>query len=286
MGENARREIHEQLYRPVYKPGTHLADSAETEGRKRALLKDQDGKLQGPPELIPVDPEVIVVEQEPLIPLETKIEIGLQLWSDAKDLIGIGKEAWMRHKYYKEKEKEREHQKALRELELKNAQEKKEAIQRQLELEQLKAKEREAEERRQQEEGLTQEQKQVLFFSNALCVANEEFEKDMTKEEACQKVISAFLHLIMCLKDIQDVKKARIVDDETGEMIPGTEWFCSLPWGVFLQNVNNLLVAHPEWLKQSQVLMLSEAFGREFIVSGKYEPMTAQELESCLVRIA
>lgn len=292
MKDKNGNELSDELYRVVKKPGTDLANSRETEGRKRALLQDEDGGMKGPPELVQVEPEVVekrvviekpvyrtrVVEKKPSILGQVVSEFAPELPGLARDAIGFFRE----QKAVKEREEQRKFYIQQKEEQRKNLALQKEILDKQIELEKIKEQQRIAEEERQKYEMLTAEQKQVFNLSKALNEADYGFEQDMTKDEACRSLVRAFLHFVMFLKEIQNVKNARIIDDETGEAIEGTEWIISLPWSQFLQDFNLLLKANPGWLKKYDVMMLSDTFDREIIVDGVYQPITATEFQSCL----
>lgn len=297
MKDKNGNEISDELYRVVKKPGTDLANSRETEGRKRALLQDEDGGMKGPPELVQVEPEVVekrvviekpvyrtrVVEKKPSILGQVVSEFAPELPGLARDAIGFFRE----QKAAKEREEQRRFYIQQREEQRKNLALQKEILDKQIELEKIKEQQRIAEEEKQKYERLTEEQKQVFNLSKALNEAYCGFEQDMTKDEACRSLVRAFLHFVMFIKEINTVKNARIIiDEETGKAIDGTEWIISLPWGQFLQDFNMLLKANPGWLEKYHVMMLSDAFGREIVVDGVYQPITAAEFQSCLVKIA
>lgn len=292
MKDKNGNQLSDEVYRVVKKPGTDLANSRETEGRKRALLQDEDGGMKGPPELVQVEPEVVekrVVVEKPVYRtrvVEKKPSflgfLGRELVSQvAPEIPAIAQELWEEHKATKAREERR----AALEEQRRIAALRRDAAEKELELERLREQQRIAEEERQKYEQLTDEQKQVISLSKALNDAYRGFEQDMTKDEACRSLIRAFLHFVMFLKEIQNVKNARIIDDETGEMIAGAEWTASLPWGQFLQDFNLLLKANPGGLEKYHVMMLSDAFGREIIIDGVYQPITASEFEGCLRRI-
>lgn len=290
MKDKNGNELSDEVYRVVKKPGTDLANSRETEGRKRALLQDEDGGMKGPPELVEVEPEIRertivrtrVIEKKPSFLGQIGRDFASQALQEApgivRDVIGAVRE----HNAAKEREEQRRFYAQQREEQRKNLALQKEILDKQIELEKIKEQQRIAEEERQKYDRLTAEQKQVFNLSKALNDAYYGFEQDMTKDEACRSLVRAFLHFVMFLKEIQNVKNARIIDDETGEAIEGTEWIISLPWGQFLQDFNLLLKANPGWLKKYDVMMLSDAFDREIIVDGVYQPITATEFQNCL----
>jgi len=199
----------------------------------------------------------------------------------AQDAIGLYKQ----HKAEQEREKQRRFYAQQREARHKELELRKELLDKQLELEKMEEQKRQAEEEKRKYEQLTEEQKQIINLSQALNEAYYGFERDMTKDEACRSLVRAFLHFVMFFKEIQNVKSACIVDDETGEVIDGIEWIISLPWGQFLQDFNMLLKANPGWLEKYHVMMLSEVFGKEIIIDGAYQPITADEFQKCLVKI-
>ena len=283
MSAKKKGKLSEQTYKVVEKEGTHLPDSSETKGRKRALLIDDKGGMQGPPELVPVEPEVIerTVVQTRYVKNEPSLagQVGKYLVSryapkvEAK-VEGVVSELWDEYKA----EKAREKQKEIAAL-------KRDALEKELELERLRAQKREAEEKKQREAKLSNDQRQIINLARTLSEAHNGFIRDMTKDEACKSLVRAFFYFVMFVMEIQNVQQARIRDEETGDYIDGAEWFAALPWGEFLQDFNLLLKANPSWLKGSQALILSEAFGRDVIVGDEYVPITGAELTSCLRRI-
>ena len=292
MNDKNGNQLSDEVYRVVKKPGTDLANSRETEGRKRALLQDEDGGMKGPPELVQVEPEVVekrVVVEKPVY--RTRIVekkpsllgfLGREVVSQvAPEIPAIAQELWEEHKVTKARKERR----AVLEEQRRIAAIRRDAAEKQLELERLKEKEREAEEKRQREAKLTNDQRQIISLATTLSEAHKGFIQDMTKDEACRSLIRAFVYFVMFIMEIQNVQQARIVDEETGEYIEGTEWIISLPWGEFLQHFNSLLKANPDMLQKSHAILLSDAFGREIISEGKYIPITAQELTGCLRKI-
>ena len=247
---------------------------------------DENGGMKGPPELVPVEPEIRertviqtrIVEKEPSF----LGFLGRELVSQVSpEIPAIAQELWEEHKATKARKERREALEEQRRI----AALQRDAAEKQLELERLKAKEREAEEKRQREAKLTNDQRQIISLAKTLNEAHNGFIRDMTKDEACKSLVRAFIYFVMFIMEIQNVQQARIRDEETGDYIDGAEWFAALPWGEFLQDFNLLLKANPSWLKGSQALILSEAFGRDVIVEGEYVPITGAELTSCLRRI-
>ena len=286
MGEKDNMELSEEVYRVVKKPGTSLADSAETEGRKRALLQDENKKMKGPPELVRVEPEIRerIIERTRIVEKKPSFLgfLGREVVSQvAPELPAIAQELWQEHKAAKAREEHRIAQERQREI----AALRRDAAEKELELERLRIQEREAEEKRQKEAMLSPEQKHIISLSSSLEVAYSEYQRDITKEEACKSLTRAFIYFIMGIKELQNVKGARIVDEETGELVYGAEVLNNIAWSELLQHVNMLLKANPSWLSKTQTLMLSETFGREFILNGSYIPLRANELQECLVSI-
>ena len=286
MGDKKKEKLSKQVFRYVEKEGTHLSNSAETKGRKRALLIDDKGGMKGPPELVPVEPEIRertivktrIIEKKPSLMERVGQDLAEQVISDlpevALGVIGLVQE----HKAAKEREEQRQYNIRMQQLRIEN-------LEKERELEELRQRQREQEQREKELAAIPQERKQVMSMASVLNTAYDGFVEDMTKDEACKTLISAFIHLIMGIKEIQKLQHARIIDNDSREAIVGTDWLRTLPAGEILQSVNMLLKANPTWLEKYQVVMLSDIFGRDIISEGEYVPITGDELTECFLSV-
>ena len=286
MSADNNSKLSNKTYKAVMKPGTRLADSKETDGLKRAILLDENGNLKGPPELVPVEPEVIektvyqpvIVEKKPSIIGKVVSYIAPEAPDIIRDVVHVYKDTKARKQQKEIADARRAEALARRDAYLA----KKEATAKELELEQFRAQQRAEEERRRKEAALSVEQRQIISHTKDLNEAYCNFLRDITKEEASRVLIRAMVNFV---SEINEVKYTRVVDAETGEYVYGAEIIQEIPWTEILQNVNALLNANPNWLSRTQIALLSETFGREFITDGIYKPLRASELQSCLTAI-
>ena len=106
---------------------------------------------------------------------------------------------------------------------------------------------------------------------------------DMTSEEAQKKLFEAFVFQYLCMKNLNELAHARIVD-VAGNVVEGREVVAKLSNPKVVQSINQLLACNPSLLNEWQAKALSDALGRELIRDEHFIPIRRSELIAPFVR--
>ena len=100
---------------------------------------------------------------------------------------------------------------------------------------------------------------------------------DMASEEAQRKLFEAFVFQYLCMKNLNELSHARIID-MSGNIIEGRDVIAKLSNPDVVSNINRLLVSNPSLLNEWQAKALGDALGRELVQDEHFIPIRQNEL--------
>ena len=129
---------------------------------------------------------------------------------------------------------------------------------------------------------VTQTQQPVLLPAD-FDEAYQNYTIDMTSEEAQKKLFEAFVFQYLCMKNLNELAHARIIDT-AGNVVEGREVVTKLSNPNVVQSINKLLASNPSLLCEWQAKALSDALGRELIQDECFIPIRRSELLAPFIR--
>ena len=257
----------EDLYRPVYKEGTHLAPSKGIEGAVRgSLLDNERNQIAGQAEWIKVDEseygydesynfhefaqtkELSPEDQELVQLLGAAIAAGT-VWVLSEVVAPRVKFWWQEKAAPVVREKWR-------------------AVKRKNSKRNLKEKSVQISEVADTTESVSG------MISQELDNAYEKYIYDMTSEEAKRELMDIFILSVILTSKIRKLSYARITKygDTTGEHIEGQEIIQKLSSPEYIASINQILENNPLLLKE-KLATLSEILGCRIVIDGQYVPI-------------
>ncbi len=122
----------------------------------------------------------------------------------------------------------------------------------------------------------TQEQSPVVLPAD-FDGAYHDYTVDMTSEQAQKKLFEAFVFQYLCMKNLNELAHARIVDT-AGNVIEGRTVVAKLSNPDVVRSINSLLASNPALLNEWQAKALSDALGRELVQDACFIPIQRREL--------
>lgn len=122
-----------------------------------------------------------------------------------------------------------------------------------------------------------------LALANQIEKAEQEYRKNMTSQEAREKLIAIFLTTAKLSQEINNLANAEI-KDEAEALMRKTGWenvTGALSKDSLIEGVNNILEL-PEALSDEQLVQLQKLLGRELYQFGNYEPVSKEEIQTLL----
>lgn len=275
-----QRRQSEDLYRPVYKEGTHLAPSKNTEGAVRgSLLDNEKNQVAGQAEWIKVD-ESEYGYDEPYDYQEPRLEKGLS--PEAQELAQLVGEAiaagttWVLSEFVAPRVKFWWKEKvapAMREK-----------------WDDVKSKKKFKKTRKGrpvQSTEIAATSKTVSgMISQELDEAYEKYVHDMTSEESQHELMDIFILSVILAAKIRKLSNAHIVKDggPQGEYIEGQEIIQKLSAPKYVASINQILENNTLLLEEKSVT-LSEILGRSIVLNCLYVPIESNQLREKLMAL-
>lgn len=266
------------LYRPVYKEGTHLAPSKDTEGAVRgSLLNNETNQIAGQAEWVKVD-ESEYGYDEPYDYQESRRE--KELSPEAQELAQLFGEAiaagtiWVLSEVVAPRVKFWWQEKAapvMREM-----------------WDDVKSKKKLKKTR----EGKPAQSTEIAATSKTVSgmvsqgfdEAYEKYMHDMTSKEAQRELIDIFILSVMLTAKIRKLSTARIIKDggAPGEYIEGQDIILKLSEPKYVASINQILENNPLLLEEKSAT-LSEILGRSIVLNCQYIPIESNQFREKLM---
>lgn len=271
-----KSKYDEDLYRPVYKKGSHLAASKNTKGAYRGTTLDDDtNKIDGQAEWIKVDPseyeddefyynqdyqaeQELSPEQQEWVKLLSEIAILL-----IDEVIAPRAKAWWQDKVLP----------AVKEM-WGNTKKKKRSKMSQKRVPV-------------QSTGIavtTTSNTVPKMFLHELDDAHEKYLCDMTSEEAQRELLDIFILSAIIAAKIRRLSNARIKNDggSPGKYIEGKEIIQKLSDPTFINSINKIIEKNPMLLQEKSTI-LSEILGRSIVLEGQYISIESTQIKEQLM---
>lgn len=266
------------IYRPVYKKGTHLASSKNTEGAVRgALLDNQTNQIAGQAEWIKVD-ESEYGYDEPYDYQELQLE--KELSSEDQELAQLVGEAmaagtiWVLSEVVAPRVKFWWQEKVAPAMRAK--------------WEGVKIKKKSKKTRKgnpAQSTEITTNSKTVTgMVSHELDEAYEKYVYDMSCVEAQRELLDIFILSFMLTAKIRRFSYAHIIKDSgaPGEYIDGQEIIQKLSTPEYVASINQILESNRLLLEEKSPT-LSEILGCSIVLNGQYVPIESTQVREKLM---
>ncbi|WML33413.1 hypothetical protein [Clostridium sp. OS1-26] len=266
------------LYRPVYKEGTHLAPSKDTEGAVRgSLLDNETNQIAGQAEWVKVDESEYGYDehydyQEPRREKELSPE-AQELAQLVGEAIAAGT-IWVLSEVVAPRVKFWWQEKAAPAIREK--------------WDDVKSKKKFKKTRKVrpvQSSEIAATSKTVSgMVSQELDEAYEKYAHDMTSEEAQRELMDIFILSVMLTAKIRKLSNARIIKNggAHGEYIEGQEIIQKLSAPEYVASINQILENNPLLLEEKSAT-LSEILGRSIVLNGQYVPIESTQIREKLM---
>lgn len=273
-----QRRQSRDLYRPIYKEGTHLAPSKDTEGAVRGSLLDNDtNQIAGQAEWVKVDESEYGYDesydyQEPRLEKELSPEAQetAQLLGEAiaagtiwvlREVVAPRVKCWWQEKAAP----------VMREMwdEVKNSKKLKKT-----------------------EKGKSVQSIEIAATSKTVSgMVSQEFDEayekyvhDMASEEAQRELMDIFILSVMLTAKIRKLSNARIIKDDgaPGEYIEVQDIIQKLSNTKYVASINQIL-ENNSLLLEEKSHTLSEILGRSIVLNGQYVPIESNQFREKLM---
>lgn len=273
------RRQSEDLYRPIYKEGTYLAPSKNTEGAVRgSLLDNETNQITGQAEWVKVHVSENGYDepydyQEPRGNKELSPE-GQEIAQLVGEAIASGT-IWVfsevvapRAKFWWQEKVAPEMRKKWEDVQSK------------------KKSKKTRQGRTQSTEIATTSDTVSGMVSQEIDEAYEKYVHDMSSEEAQRELMDIFILSVMLTAKIRKLSNARIMKDGgvMGEYIKGQDIIQKLSAPKYVASINQILENNPLLLEEKSAA-LSEILGHSIVFNCQYVPIESNQIREKLMRL-
>lgn len=275
-----------EYYRPVYKDGTHLADSNDTDGAYRGnLLDDETNKPVGNAEWVKVnDSELEELYTYPVEAPRQEVELTPEQ-KEFADMVGRAIAAgltWFAIEVVAPEVKHLWHEKAAPAISVKWNSIKDHRKQKKAAKQKAKAK---TVVRPAQITKVTSAPAETMpgMVVQELDDAYDNYVQDMTSQELQKELLDIFILSAMLTAKVRKLKNSRIVDGEAPNgYIEGQQLIDRLASPEFTQSINQILKCNPTLLEE-KATSLSDILGRSLYAEGQYVSIECGQLREKLM---